>query len=68
MLLSDETHVVSRKSIMENIWQEKSGDVNSETIDKHVETLRRKLKGYGENIRTVYGTGYTYKSQAKERL
>ena len=63
MLLSDETHVVSRKAIMENIWQEKSGEVNSETVDKHVETLRRKLKGHGENIRTVYGTGYTYKSQ-----
>lgn len=66
MLLSDESNVVSRKSIMENIWQEKSGHVNFETIDKHVETLRRKLKTFGKNIRTVYGTGYTYKNQLKE--
>ena len=63
MLLSNEEHVVSRKSLMEDIWQERSGHVNFETIDKHVETLRRKLGSYGGNIKTVYGTGYTYKSR-----
>ena len=63
MLLSDEEHVVSREYIMSDIWQERSGHVNSETIDKHVEGLRRKLGEYGKNIRTVYGTGYIYKSR-----
>ena len=63
VLLSNEEQVVSRKSLMEYIWREKSGDVNFETIDKHVETLRHKLGAYGKNIRTVYGTGYTYKSR-----
>lgn len=66
MLLSNEGQVVSRKSLMEEIWIEKSGHVNVETIDKHVEVLRRKLGTYGKNIRTVYGTGYRYKSQSKE--
>ena len=66
MLLSNEGHAVSRKSLMEEIWIEKSGHVNVETIDKHVEVLRRKLGTYGKNIKTVYGTGYTYKSQSKE--
>ncbi|HNW45622.1 MAG TPA: helix-turn-helix domain-containing protein [Elusimicrobiales bacterium] len=61
-LLGSEEAVVSRESLMEEIWQEKSGKVNSETIDKHVETLRHKLGTYGRNIRTVYGTGYTYKA------
>ncbi len=66
MLLSEEERVVSRKFLIEDIWQEKSGYVNVETIDKHVETLRRKLGTYGKNIRTVYGAGYTYKSRLKE--
>jgi len=51
---------------MEDIWRERSGHVNLETIDKHVETLRHKLGAYGKNIRTVYGTGYTYKNRLKE--
>lgn len=66
MLLGSENYVVSRKALMEEIWREKSGHVNFETIDKHVESLRRRLGAYGKNIRTVYGTGYTYKSQLKE--
>jgi DNA-binding response OmpR family regulator len=66
MLLSAEENVVSRKALMEAIWKERSGHVNVETVDKHVETLRRKLKAYGKNIKTVYGTGYTYKSLSKE--
>lgn len=67
MLLGAEESVVSRKAIMESIWHDKCGHVNIETVDKHVETLRRKLKAYGRNIRTVYGTGYTYKSLQKEQ-
>ena len=66
ILLSNEDHVVSRKYLMEDVWREKSGDINCETIDKHVETLRRKLGVYGKRIRTVYGTGYIYKSLSKE--
>ncbi|HAH31333.1 MAG TPA: hypothetical protein DCL44_03350 [Elusimicrobia bacterium] len=66
VLLSNEEQAVSRKSIMEDIWRERSGHVNLETIDKHVETLRHKLGAYGKNIRTVYGTGYTYKNRLKE--
>ncbi|MCX5791705.1 MAG: response regulator transcription factor, partial [Elusimicrobia bacterium] len=62
ILLGSEEAVVSRESLMEEIWQEKSGHVNSETVDKHVETLRHKLGVYGRNIRTVYGAGYTYKA------
>jgi len=68
MLVSGEDHVVSRKALMEEIWREKSGHVNVETIDKHVETLRRKLGSYGKKIKTVYGTGYIYKSRPEESL
>lgn len=67
-LLSNEDQVVSRKALMEDVWREKSGHVNVETIDKHVETLRRKLGKYGKNIKTVYGTGYIYKNRPEESL
>lgn len=68
ILLSNEDHVVSRKVLMDDVWREKSGHINFETIDKHVETLRRKLGKHGKSIRTVYGTGYTYKSLVKEPI
>lgn len=68
MLLGNEGRAVSRRSLMEDIWSEKSGQVNSETIDKHVETLRRKLGPYGKNIKTIYGTGYIYKGRSEEPL
>jgi DNA-binding response OmpR family regulator len=63
MLLGSEEAVVSRENLMEEIWKDKAGKVNTETIDKHVETLRHKLGTYGKNIRTVYGSGYTYKAE-----
>jgi len=62
ILVCNEGRVVSRPAIMEAVWKEKAGKVNCETIDKHVETLRGKLGPYGSGIRTVYGTGYVYKS------
>jgi two-component system, OmpR family, response regulator len=62
MLLGSEAAVVTREMLMNEIWQDKAGHVNNETVDKHVETLRHKLGPYGKNIRTVYGAGYTYKA------
>jgi DNA-binding response OmpR family regulator len=63
-LLCNEEQVVTRNFLMEEIWKEKSGQFNFETIDKHVETLRHKLGPYGRNIRTVYGSGYMYKAES----
>ena len=65
-LLCKEEQVVTRNFLMENIWKEKSGRVNFETIDKHVETLRHKLGHYGRNVKTVYGSGYMYKADGKK--
>jgi len=64
--LCKENEVVSRTLLMEGVWKEKAGDVNCETIDKHVETLRRKLGTYGKNIKTIYGTGYMYKNEGND--
>ena len=64
LLLCNEDQLISRSMLMEEIWKEKSGNVNVETIDKHVETLRNKLGTYGKHIKTVYGTGYTYSCES----
>jgi DNA-binding response OmpR family regulator len=60
-LVCNEEQVVTRNFLMEEIWKDKSGQVNFETIDKHVETLRHKLGPYGKHVKTVYGSGYMYK-------
>lgn len=58
LLLSREGSVVRRETLLECVWGEKAGAVNPETVDKHVEAVRRKLGRYGGRIRTVYGSGY----------
>ncbi len=66
MLICNEEEIVTRVQILECIWGKKAEEVNSETIDKHIEMLRRKLGAYGKNIKTVYGDGYAYKSKTRE--
>ncbi|MFH2070134.1 MAG: response regulator transcription factor [Elusimicrobiota bacterium] len=34
--------------------------INSRTIDKHIEAIRKKLKGYSKNVITVPGVGYKF--------
>jgi len=62
-LVCNEEQVVTRDFLMDEIWKDKSGQVNCETIDKHVETLRHKLGQYGKYVKTVYGAGYMYKAE-----
>lgn len=61
LLLAHEGEIVSRSYLMEEIWKDKSGKVNCETIDKHVENLRNKVGDCGGRIKTIYGSGYIYK-------
>ncbi len=58
LLLCHEGKIVPRETILDNIWAEKAEAVNPETVDKHVESIRRKLGKYGSRIRTIYGSGY----------
>lgn len=59
-LVDHEKQVVSRETMLENIWGEDSVNVYCECVDKHIESLRRKLGLCGKRIRTVYGTGYMF--------
>ncbi|MBI5244560.1 MAG: response regulator transcription factor [Elusimicrobia bacterium] len=50
--------VLERRFIVEAVWQGESGDIRPGTVDKHIESLRRKLGRCGALVRTVYGIGY----------
>ncbi|MDD2772207.1 MAG: response regulator transcription factor [Elusimicrobiales bacterium] len=58
LLLGRAGQAVRREEILEDIWQARAGEVNAETVDKHVESLRKKLGRFGRKIKTLYGTGY----------
>ena len=59
-LVGHEKQVVSRETMLEKLWGEASVNVYCECVDKHIESLRRKLGLCGKRIRTVYGTGYMF--------
>jgi len=50
--------VLERHFFLDSVWKGKAEDVRPGTVDKHVESLRRKLGKHGDLIKTVYGVGY----------
>lgn len=60
MLVKNEERVLSRENMLEHLWGDGAEEVYSECIDKHIESLRRKLGMYGKRIKTVYGSGYMF--------
>jgi len=60
-LIEHEGATVSRKEIIDVIWNEADGEVpNDRTIDVHIRRLRAKISGYEDIIRTVRGSGYRF--------
>ncbi|MDD5657321.1 MAG: response regulator transcription factor [Elusimicrobia bacterium] len=57
--------VFSRSDILEAVWNYPQ-DVATRTLDKHVETLRRKLGAVGAAIETIHGVGYRLAPSALE--
>lgn len=53
--------VLTRSVLLESVWR---GDpsMTTRTVDKHVESLRRKLGAFGRRIETVVRVGYVLKS------
>ncbi|MBI4656928.1 MAG: response regulator transcription factor [Elusimicrobia bacterium] len=63
LLVSNENKIVNRESILRTIWKEKAERINSQTLDKYIEFIRKKLDSLCGNIKTIYGRGYMYKSE-----
>lgn len=54
--------VLTRGIILETVWKTRS-DMNTRTVDKHVESLRKELGNYGKRIETVIGIGYVFRKE-----
>lgn len=57
--------VISRAELVENVWQ---GAVsNDRVVDAHIVSLRKALKNFDGEFRTVYGLGYLLSSKQSKR-
>ena len=59
-LIEREGRVQSRAQLLETVWQAHP-DVQTRTVDMHVQRLRQKLGAAGDCIETVRGTGYRFR-------
>jgi len=64
MLLERRGRVQSRPQLLETVW-EAQPDIQTRTVDMHVQRLRSKLGEAGEMIETVRGFGYRFKGTEK---
>lgn len=55
-----------REELLTAVWNY-PGNVETRTLDKHVESLRRKLGASGELLQTVHGVGYRFSPPAARR-
>ncbi|TPW18894.1 MAG: Response regulators consisting of a CheY-like receiver domain and a winged-helix DNA-binding domain [Elusimicrobia bacterium] len=58
-LLKNKDRVLKRTEILEAVWKYPQ-EVETRTLDKHVETLRRKLGDAGRQLKTIHGVGYRF--------
>jgi len=59
-LIEREGRVQSRAQLLETVWQAQP-DVQTRTVDMHLQRLRRKLGAAGRCIETVRGVGYRFR-------
>jgi len=52
--------VQSRPQLLESVW-EAQPDIQTRTVDMHVQRLRAKLGSAGDLIETVRGFGYRFR-------
>lgn len=56
LLFSNRNRAFSKDELLENIW----GYSHTRTLDIHISSLRRKLRQYGDCIKTVRSIGYRF--------
>jgi len=61
-LLRRKGRVQTRETLLTEVWGV-SPDVTTRTVDTHVQRLRKKLGGAGEDIETLRGVGYRFRSE-----
>ena len=63
-LVERQGRVQTRPQLLEIVWDAQP-DIQTRTVDMHVQRLRTKLGGAGDLIETVRGFGYRFKSPEK---
>ncbi len=58
-LMKNVERAFKREELLSAVWNYPSG-VETRTLDKHIESLRRKLGAAGPRIETVHGIGYRF--------
>jgi len=61
-LIMNKNIVFSRDQLLEEVWGF-DYDGNNRTVDTHIKKLRHKLDPSSEYIKTVWGTGYKFKTR-----
>jgi len=57
-LISNVNISIPKKEILKKVWGFESEDYR--TLETHIKTLRKKLKGYKKNIVTIWSYGYLF--------
>lgn len=55
---------MERRFIVDTVWKGDAEQIRPGTVDKHIESLRKKLGRLGGRIQTVYGVGYAFREEA----
>lgn len=55
---------MERRFIVDTVWKGEADLIRPGTVDKHVESLRKKLGRLGARIQTVYGVGYAFREES----
>lgn len=59
--LENEGRLIKREEILESVW--KGQEVKSRTVDTHLVSIRKKIRGSGVEISSLYGAGYTLRKK-----
>ncbi len=61
LFLEQPGKALDRGFILEMVSKGKAIDIRPGTVDKHIESLRRKLGRFGSMIQSIYGVGYAFR-------
>ena len=64
LLTERKGRVQSRDILLRDVWGYENSNIDTRTVDTHVQRLRTKLKGASDNLVTVRGFGYKFLQEA----
>ena len=62
--MENTNRLIPRQEFLEKVWENPTLD--DRVIDTHIVSLRKKLRRYSGEIKTIYGLGYIFKTPPRE--